>query len=829
MNHVSSADSVLNRAARRRQMREQSLRLGVAGLAAGAVCASSASAAPAARLADANTYKRAETGPRVQLLQPGYNATLRGTEVPIVVSIQGRKFAPKSLELYVDGLNASNGALALDSSPTVELKWDTTLFKDGVHRLTVRVTDVQGFIGQAETQVYINNKGQADTTAPVLSWLNVHEKDVLKGVIDIQLKASDNFGVKYIFVSVNPAITPTRKAPLRQWLVNRPPYSFNFDTTKIPDGVYVLDALAWDALENEGHAPTRTFGVLNNSMNATSLNDLDKFSAARRFTDPEPVAPEVQPDVPVRSGGTTGQAGQRPTGGNRNKPQNPQPGRNIPVNPTATGAEHDPVRIAENTDIRSGSEGRVLPSFPSADSMTTLGISGEGATSRGVSRNATPRVQRSEPRFAEALPETQSRPRRQNGTTTNRVATSVEQGGVNSVEASDAQLSIVAPRLNGTLSTVDSSRTTIARAETPMRLTAPRLAANANPAPVVQERESVSLGASPQVSVVSQIIGSSIATRMARALESETVYQSRSTAPTSELRGASFPTTEALASAANLAVGSEVALSVSNAGLNTAVTHRAAPRLAASNMMRDAVKLDSFARSTNTAPQTAQSASGRATLPTANAPVLPQFPSLAALPKQAVPQTSRDVSNAITLAPMAGARKLPVSFVANSDTFLSAIAAKHGVSTEILAAVNNLKPNAKIARGQKVLFPREISLRYAGKPVSGDVSALQVGTTSVAAFRFLFEQNGGTMKWDAVRRQVVARDADGQREITLTIGSKNATVNEKEVAMDMAAFLLSGRTMVPVRFFEKALAARVEWEPATGRLLVSVSNTPTQG
>jgi hypothetical protein len=73
----------------------------------------------------------------------------------------------------------------------------------------------------------------------------------------------------------------------------------------------------------------------------------------------------------------------------------------------------------------------------------------------------------------------------------------------------------------------------------------------------------------------------------------------------------------------------------------------------------------------------------------------------------------------------------------------------------------------------------------------------------------------------------VAKDA--QHEIVLTVGSKTATVNRKEEMMEMAAFLLSGRTMVPVRFFEKSMAARVEWEPATGRLLVSVANPSSVG
>jgi hypothetical protein len=42
--------------------------------------------------------------------------------------------------------------------------------------------------------------------------------------------------------------------------------------------------------------------------------------------------------------------------------------------------------------------------------------------------------------------------------------------------------------------------------------------------------------------------------------------------------------------------------------------------------------------------------------------------------------------------------------------------------------------------------------------------------------------------------------------------------------MDLAAFLLSGRTMVPIRLFEKALHAQVDWEPSTGRIYVAMTN-----
>jgi hypothetical protein len=96
-----------------------------------------------------------------------------------------------------------------------------------------------------------------------------------------------------------------------------------------------------------------------------------------------------------------------------------------------------------------------------------------------------------------------------------------------------------------------------------------------------------------------------------------------------------------------------------------------------------------------------------------------------------------------------------------------------------------------------------------------------MGTVGVTPFRFLFEKQGGKLKWDAKARKVTAKGPQGNVE--LTIGSRTAVVNEKESLMDLAAFLMSGRTMVPLRFFEQALHAQVEWDPATGRLYVATS------
>ncbi|MGQ9756507.1 MAG: copper amine oxidase N-terminal domain-containing protein, partial [Desulfotomaculales bacterium] len=49
--------------------------------------------------------------------------------------------------------------------------------------------------------------------------------------------------------------------------------------------------------------------------------------------------------------------------------------------------------------------------------------------------------------------------------------------------------------------------------------------------------------------------------------------------------------------------------------------------------------------------------------------------------------------------------------------------------------------------------------------------------------------------------------------VVVPIGSKEILINGAPQAVDAPAFLLNGRTMVPLRFVSEALNAKVEWKP----------------
>jgi len=85
--------------------------------------------------------------------------------------------------------------------------------------------------------------------------------------------------------------------------------------------------------------------------------------------------------------------------------------------------------------------------------------------------------------------------------------------------------------------------------------------------------------------------------------------------------------------------------------------------------------------------------------------------------------------------------------------------------------------------------------------------------------RQIFEQGGGTLTWQSKTGTVRAKSAT--KDILLTLGNTQAQVNAKPVTLDGKPYLLMGRTMVPLSFIAVAMDANVQFDAATGHLLVT--------
>lgn len=102
----------------------------------------------------------------------------------------------------------------------------------------------------------------------------------------------------------------------------------------------------------------------------------------------------------------------------------------------------------------------------------------------------------------------------------------------------------------------------------------------------------------------------------------------------------------------------------------------------------------------------------------------------------------------------------------------------------------------------------------------------KVNTTYVP-LRFVSEALEAEVEWDGGKRLVLITQQD--QEISMRIGSRNATINGRTQFVGVSAKLMDGRTVVPLRFVSEVLGAEVNWTPPAGNAKGKVSIMPGSG
>ncbi len=678
-----------------------------------------------------------ENGPKVQIMQPAYQDVLKG-KTKILIAVKSQKFNPQFVEMFIDDKPATTGPIAIAALPSAQYDWDTKLFPDGPHKLMVRVTDTQGFRGWAEVNVFLNNQKKIDSLPPSLKWQNTKSFQQLSGTTSIQLDALDNFGVKWLFITLAKASDPTVK--LRSWMLNRPPYMVKLDTTQVPDGVYQLQAKAYDSFEQEGEAPALTLGVVNSAINATTVGDM--------------------------------LAGlQRVEAGNQKAAPLVKPGRQFTLETPENGSAR-----AETSNSN--------PFGPATAPKAT--------TPRVAARPSVVKPKTAAPSSSEAA----------------RLARSL----------APSMPPVMAPSI-ATKPSLKTEKTTVAKLAAPTP-------EGAIAAPQLSQKSGVA--AQRSLSGVSGEIDSAVKddwrARLARVGAPDAGTRSESiSAAAPAWSGKNASDASRRASLAPFKIERE-----SNAAQPARLS--APPTLLARGDAADAkmprISAPDTTPQTQISPRQALVArlealkTGKAVTPRAAAPS--NGTRLSALPRP-LKNTALGAINAITVSPLQVnvSDALPAFHTAMRSTDLRAVAARYGLPLEVVAANNGWKTDHVLVAGDRVKLPTQLKVAYHGVPVDGDAPSMLVGGTGVTAFRFMFEKAGGKLTWDAKKQRVIARK--GESEVTLSIGSNHAKVGDKDVMLELAAFLFEGRTMVPVRFFEEGLHAQVDWDPQTGRLVVAMA------
>lgn len=132
----------------------------------------------------------------------------------------------------------------------------------------------------------------------------------------------------------------------------------------------------------------------------------------------------------------------------------------------------------------------------------------------------------------------------------------------------------------------------------------------------------------------------------------------------------------------------------------------------------------------------------------------------------------------------------------------------------------NTTPAAPIAitRGTRLPEMGSYAVLVNAKAVNFDVQPRVENGIPLTPFRHLFEADGGEVKWDNIAKMLNAHKA-GQ-EVTIKIGDKVARVNKIDVDLEIAPFIERGRTIVPLSFIRDGLNVDVDYDPATGHVLI---------
>lgn len=128
------------------------------------------------------------------------------------------------------------------------------------------------------------------------------------------------------------------------------------------------------------------------------------------------------------------------------------------------------------------------------------------------------------------------------------------------------------------------------------------------------------------------------------------------------------------------------------------------------------------------------------------------------------------------------------------------------------AAESNKTPEAK---GDK----NAITILVNGKEVKTDSPAFIKDGRTMVPVRFISEALGLKVGWDQKTRTVTV--GEGSSSMKLVIGSKAIVrADGKKTAIDVAAMIKGGRTMVPIRAIGELSGAKVDWNGANRQVII---------
>lgn len=103
--------------------------------------------------------------------------------------------------------------------------------------------------------------------------------------------------------------------------------------------------------------------------------------------------------------------------------------------------------------------------------------------------------------------------------------------------------------------------------------------------------------------------------------------------------------------------------------------------------------------------------------------------------------------------------------------------------------------------------------------VEFDVNPQIIDSRTLVPMRAIFEELGLEVDWDNESR--TAKGKNNDTEVSFTIDSDIAVVNNKLIKIDVSASIIDDRTMIPLRFLSENMGYNIEWVENSNLILMS--------
>jgi hypothetical protein len=158
-----------------------------------------------------------------------------------------------------------------------------------------------------------------------------------------------------------------------------------------------------------------------------------------------------------------------------------------------------------------------------------------------------------------------------------------------------------------------------------------------------------------------------------------------------------------------------------------------------------------------------------------------------------------------------------VASIPTGPRFLTPTGTRNAATT--INAVVGSAGTISITKGQRLPNYGSFAVIYNSSIVKFDVAPRILDGVPMTPFRHLMEKAGGKVDWESVSKSVHAF-AEGN-DIYIQVGDKIAKINKLPIELEIAPFLERGRTIVPLSFIREALKVDVEYDKATGHVLIT--------